>query len=231
MESKHGLIMENFSCIVCTRVLEFIRFINTGYIPVYEYELVNQFIYPKMVIIVAISFLFHKLVSTKLYITGRFWCVVFLTIEELDIPLLHWLMGLKLGNITSDELGFKSYHDMEWWFLFIYSILWAVFYSHGCYIDWWKLIPTLNDLDSAVLQELMYVELQYILNLLMGFDHYRYNVSFTGVKCETLGPCYSEPCDENNTKSSCTEINNLTDYTCSCKTGRSQLFHVTPRQS
>lgn len=72
MEGKHGLIMENFSCIVCTRVLEFIRFINTGYIPVYEYELVNQFIYPKMVIIVAISFLFHKLVFTKLYITGRY---------------------------------------------------------------------------------------------------------------------------------------------------------------
>lgn len=73
--------------------------------------------------------------------------------------------------------------------------------------------------------------LSYILNLLMGFDHYMYDVSFTGVKCETLGPCYSEPCDENNTKSSCTEINNLTDYTCSCKTGRSQIFHFFPRQS
>lgn len=70
--------------------------------------------------------------------------------------------------------------------------------------------------------------LSYILNLLMGFDHYMYDVSFTGVKCETLGPCYSEPCDENNTKSSCTEINNLTDYTCSCKTGGSHLFHFTP---
>lgn len=55
-----------------------------------------------------------------------------------------------------------------------------------------------------------------------------YNVSFTGVKCETLGPCYSEPCDENNTESNCKEINNLTDYTCTCKTGRSHLFHFTP---
>ncbi|XP_056011712.1 protein crumbs-like isoform X4 [Ostrea edulis] len=38
-----------------------------------------------------------------------------------------------------------------------------------------------------------------------------------GTKCSTLGPCYDEPCHESNIKSPCVEIENLTDYTCSCK--------------
>lgn len=68
-------------------------------------------------------------------------------------------------------------------------------------MDWWILSITLEYLGSTVI-----------------------HVFVTGLKCETLGPCYSEPCDENNTKLSCEEYSNLTDYTCSCKTGRSPSY-------
>lgn len=59
----------------------------------------------------------------------------------------------------------------------------------------------------------------------MGFDYYMYDVFFIGVKCETLGSCYSEFCDENNIKLFCIEINNLIEYICFCKIGRFYLFY------
>lgn len=66
MESKHGLIIENLSCIVCIRGLTEVNF-KRPRLDIYScrYELLNQFIYPNMVIIVAILFLFHKLESTN----------------------------------------------------------------------------------------------------------------------------------------------------------------------
>lgn len=86
------------------------------------------------------------------YITGRYWCVVFLTIEELDIPFITLIDGFK----------FRHY---IWWAGFYHIILngvlcFLILFCELCSTPELRvLIPSFSDLDSAVLQELMYVEL------------------------------------------------------------------------
>lgn len=96
------------------------------------------------------------------YITGRYWCVVFLTIEEMDIPFITLIDGFK----------FRHY---IWWAGFYHIILngvlcFLILFCELCSTPKLRvLIPSFSDLDSAVLQELMYVELYMYIKFIDGF--------------------------------------------------------------
>lgn len=127
-----------------------------------RYELLNQFIYPNMVIIVAILFLFHKLESTNyLHYREVLMCCV----------SYNWRTGYPFITLID---GFKFRHYI-WWAGFYHIILNGVLCFLTLFCELCStpklrvLIPSFSDLDSAVLQELMYVELYMYIKFIDGF--------------------------------------------------------------
>lgn len=134
----------------------------------------------------------------------------------------------KLDSTIHDmDLWIVMLHLMDW----VWLIIWCVYTSTRITYDDLRILPPLfigavwwtGLIDLLLFWWVLNVTLEYLGSTVLHV-RYWFAVFVTGVKCETLGPCYSEPCDKNNielTESSCKENSNLTDYTCSCKTGRS----------
>lgn len=135
----------------------------------------------------------------------------------------------KLDSTIHDmDLWIVMLHLMDW----VWLIIWCVYTSTRITYDDLRILPPLfigavwwtGLIDLLLFWWVLNVTLEYLGSTVL---RYWFAVFVTGVKCETLGPCYSEPCDKNNielTESSCKENSNLTDYTCSCKTGRSPSY-------